>query len=354
MNQTNALQSADRVPLRPLTIGQAIGRTFSLYRQLPALVWLWVVIITIPLAVLSALASEAMGSAYSQSGIDLNAVSANGTAGLSALTTEQLMAFSNKILSAAALVVIVALVAAIIRSVLIDSVLTYLIAEFQLGRTATVGAAFGAVRERWLALASGQFLFYLLFVALTLGLAVILFACGLGVGLLAYVYVALGLFITPVLVLERVSGAQGLARAWQLGKARFWALVAMLVVSLVFSFAINFIIGYVGGYVLTTASDVLLNVIVISLATIVVSPFLPIGVTVLYLDVRVRLEGFVEAIQRIPNPNPRPADVLPPTPVRGGFTNSDWINLALMTAGLIVLLLLYVGLYSALTPNALR
>jgi hypothetical protein len=46
--------------------------------------------------------------------------------------------------------------------------------------------------------------------------------------------------------------------------------------------------------------------------------------------------------------------VNPPAPVRGGFTNSDWINLALTTAGVMVLLLIYAGLYLALTPSALR
>jgi hypothetical protein len=354
MNQVHALQSADRVSLHPLTIGQAIGRAFSFYRRLPVSLWLLIIVISIPLAVVSSFTSEALTNSFAQAGIDLNALSANGTATISTLTTEQLTALSSEVLGAAVVLVGVALIGVIVRSVLIDSVLTYITSEYQLGRTVTLGAALAAVRDRWLTLATGQFLFYLLLAALTIGLAVILFACGLGIGLLAYVYVALGLFITPVLTLERTTATQGLGRAWQLGRARFWALVGMLVVSFVFGFAVNFIIGFVGGYVLTTASNVIVNTVIISLATILVSPFLPIGVTILYLDVRVRLEGFGDAIQRLPSAEPRPADVLPPTPARSGFVNSDWINLALITAGVIVLLLIYAGLTLALTPAAAR
>jgi len=229
-------------------------------------------------------------------------------------------------------------------------VLTSITSEWQLGRSGTAGAAIVAVRERWLTLAIGQVLFYGLLVVLIVGLAFILFACGLAFGLLAYIYIALGLLITPVLTLERTEATQGMGRAWQLGKARFWPLVTVLVVSIAFSLAMSFVLGKVADVLPATIPDFPVSVVIVSLATTIVSPFLPIAVTILYLDARVRLEGFGEAIQVIAESNPRPADVIPPAAARGGFTSNDWINLALITAAAFVLLLIYAGLSVASSP----
>lgn len=357
MNQSNAFLSTDRVPLRPLTVGQVIGQAFSLYRKLPAPFWLLLIVVSVPIALVSALATQAMDSALTQSGIDLNTLSANSATALSQLTPEQLTAWTTSVLGAAIVVVGVVLIGTLVRSVLIDSVLTYITAEYRLGRTVTLGAALTAVRDRWPALAAGQVMFYLLLIGLTLGLAVILFACGLGFGLLAYVYLALGLLITPVLTLERVDATQGLGRSWQLGKARFWPLVAVFAVAFAFSLIVSFILSFVSTVLPATISNLTVSVVIASCAAMVLTPFLPMGATILYLDTRVRLEGFGEAFQRLTNiasAEPHPSDVLPPVPARGGFTNNDWINLALTTAGVIVLLLIYVGMSLALTSGVLH
>src|SRR5262249_16769556 len=137
-------------------------------------------------------------------------------------------------------------------------------------------------------------------------------------------------------------------------KARFWPLVAILVLSLVFNFVVSLILGQIANVLPTSISGLLVSVAIFSLGTILISPFLPIGATLLYLDARVRMEGFGEAIQRLEKPDPRPSDVLPPAPARGGFSNSDWMNLALTIAGVEVLLLIYAGLNLAQTPPTLR
>ncbi|MHB8625659.1 MAG: hypothetical protein ACYDBJ_07045 [Aggregatilineales bacterium] len=355
MNQINALQSADRVSLRPLTTGQAIGRTLAFYRRLPVSMWILIVVVTIPLVSINTLANQNYSNALTQVGIDLNTISANGTASLSRLATEQLTALTSKVLGPAALLILVALAVAMIHSILVDSVLIYATSETLLGRTVGIGAAFAAVRNRLFTLVAGQILFYLILGGLLLGTAPILFGCGLVFGVLAFLYVAMGFLLSPVIILERVSVTQALGRAWRLGRTRFWPLIAMLVVPFAFSLVLGLVFGFIDDFLLRTPSISLgVTVAVSSITAVLISPFLPIGLTILYFDARVRSEGFGEAIQVVATPDPRPADVLPPIPVRSGFTSNDWINLALVTVGVIVLALIFSAVSVALAPTPLR
>ena len=62
---------------------------------------------------------------------------------------------------------------------------------------------------------------------IVVGLTFAVFLCGLGFGLMAYIWIVLSAFLTPVMILENTGVLAGLRRGWILGKARIWQLVGL-------------------------------------------------------------------------------------------------------------------------------
>jgi len=111
----NSVQTGAHGLLRPLTVSQAITGAFGLYRKLPVSFWVWLLAVTIPLVALGTLVSEPANRSLDQAAAQLYALTANGTAALSALSPDQLTTFISNVLGPASVLIGVSLVSVIIR-----------------------------------------------------------------------------------------------------------------------------------------------------------------------------------------------------------------------------------------------
>ncbi len=347
--------------MQPLPFGRVIAMTQTIYRQRFATYFLPALLVIAPISIATSVLS---GSLIDQSQAltaesKLLQQSSRAATSLSQAQLQAITADSLKVLSAALVVVLVAFAVQLIRLVIVDSVLVYLTSEHILGRRMTFSQALSAVRARWGAVVLGQCALYTLLIGLSVALAFTLFLCGLGFGLLVYLGLALGALLTPVLILEQVGVPQGLGRAWGLGKGRLWALIAMVAVTVLLGVAVAIPIGIVNGAIaglfstsakLTGSGIDSLPVLVISglltgLSSALITPIGLIGYTVLYYDARIRLEGFGESLAALKDPEARPNDILPPTGLNlSAMKGGDFINLALVTAGTFVFILVYAAI----------
>lgn len=258
----------------------------------------------------------------------------------------------------------------LVQSVLINGLFTYATSESHLGRKLSILQIFSEGRGRLVRLALGFFLFYFL---MGLGLVVLGFILSLsGVselcalfnlaliplfGALIYIAVCINAFIAPILILEEgISIATGLNRAFALAKSRFWSVFGLMLaiglINLIITTAFTAFLGWLvpdtydslfqTGYGWTN----ILNLVVTTSINILLVPVHPIGMTLIYYDIRIRLEGLDLALEALDKPNPRPRDVSSPSP-QTGFTRRDWINIAILIAGAVVIYLLFAGILQA-------
>ncbi|MEP7284170.1 MAG: hypothetical protein ABI947_00215 [Chloroflexota bacterium] len=328
--------------LRPSTMLEVLDRTFRIYRDNFATFIALVAPIAVIETIINVVNSYWLTSRMSQAGFNPNSL--RGTSG----DTAALNAYISQVFGALFLTIIITLIGAFIQGVLINGPLTYIVSERNLGRSVTVRGAFNAVRGKLGKLAGGLFLYYVIIVVLTIGLAFTLFLCGLGVGILVYIIVALHAFLAPVLILENVSISQGMSRAWSLAKSRFWPVFGLTAAVTIISYIIAFALSTTGSLVtngtIAPASFGVAQVVRIvlnALVAIVLAPVLPIGYTLLYYDARIRLEGLDIALQNVDSAAPRPSDLVSPPPVGSTFSRDDLINMGILVAGMFILVLLY-------------
>ncbi|MBN1287791.1 MAG: hypothetical protein JXB47_20495 [Anaerolineae bacterium] len=256
---------------------------------------------------------------------------------------------------------IIGIILPVLQTVLLNGLLTYAASENHLGRKLSIEAIAGEGGGRLGRLALGLFLFYLLLGAggfvlyLLLGIlrtiGLILFIPGLA--LLVYAAICINAFLAPVLILEDVSAGSGLNRAFGLAKARFWSVFGLMIAIWLITFIISVAFatflawvmpqsGYQDGY---TWADVL-ETVVTTIINIFLAPVLPVGLTLMYYDTRVRLEGLDIALEALDMPNPRPYDLTSP-PARSGLVGRDWLNMVILVGGVIVIYLLFAGAIAA-------
>ncbi len=252
----------------------------------------------------------------------------------------------NSMLQVIPIILLVSLVIALVQNVLVNGLLVYMASENHLGHPVSVGSAWSAVSKRFAPLAGGLILFYLMIIALSIGMAFILFACGLGFGVLVYIWFAFGAFLVPVLVLERGGISESFSRSWKLGKTRLWPLIGLSVGV----WAITFIFSILQIIFATRTPSVtadLIDIVISTAITIITAPILPIGATLLYYDARVRSEGLDIAMRSAADPNVSPADLVPMQESQF-MSNEDYLNLAIVIVGTIVLILIVVAIEFAI------
>jgi hypothetical protein len=176
-------------------------------------------------------------------------------------------------------------------------------------------------------------------------LTFVLFLCGLGIGLIAYISIALGSLVVPVFVLERTGIGLGLRRSWNLAKRRFWMLFGIVALTTIVSFLSGLFVG------LVAQNSLPLNIIFQSLVNIALVPLVPIANTLVYYDARVRYEDLEGALNSIEKPDARPADIDSPSYSGSFMEGGDFTNLAIMTALLFVVIIL-LGIVSIATSRA--
>lgn len=297
------------ISLRPMSTGDLLDGAVKHFRRNPGPVWglalVVLAIAIIPSLLLSGLALS--GSWYSALGLDSLIDATSATTLLTALG--------------------VGLAASVLSGLLAHSV-----AEATLGRRPQLGELWAAARPRLLPLIGLQLL-----VAAALALPVVvlvLLVAGLAdapVPLLVVAAVVLGLavgawsaFVTtrtalaaPALVLEKLGVRDALRRGWALSAGSFWRVFGTAFVvaalALVVFVVIDLPLNLVGALLrlsadLTPSVDDLVGGLAINLSTVlaasVVIPFVAGSNTLLYIDQRMRKEGFDLVLLRAASTRP--------------------------------------------------
>ncbi|MBX3081291.1 MAG: hypothetical protein KF716_06620 [Anaerolineae bacterium] len=246
--------------------------------------------------------------------------------------------------------------------VLVYTAITYLTSEHIFGRNASLMEAFRALSGR-LPLYSVALIFVVvLLVGLTYGLALLLFLCGFGFGVIAWFLAGLLPFLTPVFMLERTSIMGGVSRAFGLGKLYLWPVVRILLVLGVASVVVSMVVGYVlpdtGTIDITNSAQIsfnnaaLVNLVISAVLSALLLPLFPIAFTIMYYDARVRYEGLDTALAATSKTDARPADIESP---RAGalLERRDTSNIIIMTMIVFgVLIAFYAVMYMMLSLSS--
>jgi Membrane domain of glycerophosphoryl diester phosphodiesterase len=262
---------------------------------------------------------------------------------------------------------LITLVLAVVEVVAVNGSLTYAASENYLGRKVSISEAFSGSRHRFTNLGCGYAIFFAILFGCSIIIGLIGAACSpvfAGLGVVAYVGIATYAFLVPVLVLENVQTFAGVNRAWALGKARFWTVFGLIVAFAIINTVLNLAFGGLVRLMLvqsiqstSSMAAQVVNVVITNVISIFLTPILPIGLTLLYFDTRNRFEGLDFALQAAGTPEPRPSDVLSPTP-QAALTSRDAVNMLVLVGAALLIGIVANSLLQAwirsLGPNGLN
>lgn len=157
-----------------------------------------------------------------------------------------------------------------------------------MGQPATIGSVLSATLRRYFAL------FGLIFL---IGLVVVGGILIITIPVVIWVVIRWSV-ATPALFAEELGPARALRRSWQLVSGEWWRTLGILLVVGIMTSVIQSVLGFLFGGLaavlpgLDTDLHAALSTSATQLASAVVTPLLPIAVTLLYFDMRVRKEGY--------------------------------------------------------------
>jgi hypothetical protein len=186
-------------------------------------------------------------------------------------------------------------------------------------------------------------------------LGVVLFLCGFGLGVVAWLGVTLLTFMAPAFVLERGGLLPTFNRAWSLGKLYLWPIFRVNIALSIAVWLVTTIIGFIvpaSGSQEGVQAALTLNPIstfISILTTALLTPLSPIAATLQYLDARVQYEGLDAALAALAKNGARPADVDAP-PAGPAITGRDVTNMFILTLVVFGLVIALVMLSATLAP----
>lgn len=220
-------------------------------------------------------------------------------------------------------------------------VIAYMTSENNLGRKVSVIAALRATSRKFfkLALAWMVIIFALIVLAVSMifsGAMFILpwlfFPAVFFYGLCAYV------FVVPVIILEDVPLLTSVVRAVTLAKMRFWRMFGFAIGLWLITWVVSIAFGFFTEFLLGAASSRSVILVTINaLIDMLTTPVLPVGLTLLYYDARIRVEGLDIALRLTPSPEPQLSDVISPRPGESIVVTRDVRNIVIFTVALGVL-----------------
>jgi hypothetical protein len=318
------MQQSFNDALNPRTVIEILKRTFIIYRDNLAVFLTLSALIIIPLAIIQFIV------------VDLLTAS-TGLVVINDITQEvediDFSAFLN-------ISIIFSLASFVLQQIILNGLITYLSSEYTMGRSTTPTEALQAIGDRFVPLGLSILFTVSILIAVIIVLSFLFFLCGLGIGVMIYLGVTLYALLIPVMILERVGVQAGVSRAFALGRIRFWPLFWLLLATLLITFLLSLVFTVLEIIVGGNAVGGSLPSLILSTAfTVVISPVMPIALTLMYYDTRVRLEGLDLALAAVPSDTPRPSDVPSQDfPVR--ITGQDVTTMAILSVGLIVVLIL--------------
>ncbi|MDZ4769972.1 MAG: hypothetical protein SGJ24_12665 [Chloroflexota bacterium] len=279
---------------------------------------------------------------------------------LEGMSSEEMMNVLGPSLGLACLVIVVALILGIIQVVVLNGTIVTIASESLFGNPLTLREAWTMTLPRLGKLFWAYLSFYLILFAVTI---VIVFAAAICPPLLLilafilYISITIGSLIAPVAVLENI-GRPAVSRAHVLGKSRFWQVFGISVLIGLVSFGVSLLLQEVLGGILLSipalaggSTAVVLSVTIAAIIEILIAPLLPIAMTQMYYDARIRKEGLADLLAAI-GPDARPYDVRPVVSDESWIASSDLVNMLIMI-GVVVVLTLVAGSALAAILNVL-
>ena len=295
-------------PAGAMTSSELIDRSISIYRRGFLVLVGVAAVIQIPLAIVHAVVGQRIAEAVTPF------QRFSGTTP----TTDELFRTLQDVLPALAGGVLLIAVVGFIAGLLLSPALIATVARVNAGEPATIADAYRTALRRAPAIFVGSlvqgFVLLALFVAIIV-VGALLDSAGLGgalvislvVAFVAAVYVTIRWAVwTQVVVIEARDPLDALVRSWRLVGRSMWRTLAILFLTVLVTLVAGAILGVVGGLLGAVLPAGWRGIIPDVLAIVYVS-WLPITMTLLFLDLRARREGVASAV-------PADASVPEPTP----------------------------------------
>ncbi|MCB8962912.1 MAG: hypothetical protein H6651_21550 [Ardenticatenales bacterium] len=326
--------------LKPLSMGQILDRAFRVYRQQFLLLLGIVAAFQIPLAISQLIQSQITSQMFSPTGRNnIEAMAGLLTAGSMIGNAFTLLATVTTQFGYAALALIVA--------------------HSYLGKPLPFGDLVKQMTESmWQILLAIVLIMVLSLLLMAYAFLIPILGWFTGLGLVFYVSVVMAPLVTPVIALEKQGALAALSRTWALTRRRFWWVLG-------FGTILFFMAGMLAagptalaiGGVQLLAGDGGPPTIVMSLVTTFVTlavsvVFVPVQIaamTIMYLDLRVRFEGFDLALQSAGSGGPADPVTMVLQEVPAGptqtqlITRNELLNFAAITILLWILIALFFG-----------
>jgi len=289
---------------RPLSVGELLDATFSLYRRNFVLIAAISAVVQIPYAVIQFLLFQIVDLAHEQR------VLSNLTTNARQLSTDQLHDLENALAHIVIADSILLVLSLLVVLPLAEASTTRAVSDRYLDRPATVGSSYGAAVRRLVPLVVQSVILVALFVATLAAVAGALFLLGTFLGgggiaigvilagaalvFLVVVYVRTSM-AAPAIVLEGLSGWRGLERSWRLVKGSSWRIFGIRVLVALIAGIIEAVLGGLLGLAgngFDANGRLLLQEVVSAFTAVFIGPITYIAVTLLYYDTRIRKEGF--------------------------------------------------------------
>jgi hypothetical protein len=340
--------------LRPLGLGELLDQTIRLYRR-NFLKFIGIIaLVQIPVSLLQMVFSMVMVSAVAPYQNPANP------------PTDPFEIFGPAYFIGLAGNLIVALLSFILIGGVATAAMTRAVAGSYLGESLGIFDVYRSIGRSWRSLLGALLLAGILGIGLFIWFIIPCVGWLTGLGIIAFFSMVILPMIAPIIVLEKQPASQSIRRAWDLARRRFWWVLGFVFVLFLFgqivvtgpvtvvSVIIQFAFG--GPFDLTTTEAVLQTVIQSLLQLIFAVIYLPLQLTaftLMYLDLRVRTEGFDLALQSAATavqPS-EPLDLMAQAPAAEQtkvVTMTEMGYFALLSLGAGLLYILFVSIFAGL------
>lgn len=342
MGESPNIVNASHLPsLAPMSFFQIILLLFNIYRRNFLIFILIVSLINVPLIVLNFAVSEAPPT-------DVNSVNDILSGRFDIQKQESAKRVKRSESKSAILSALTDISLNFLNFIIIGPLVTIITSENRLGRNPPLQVVLHLFKKRFLYLIGASILVLLLFSAAWMIITILGFFCFLPLLLfivLIYYFLSYIFFSTQVFILEDVGINMGFSRALALARARFWPNFVLFGSVYLMASILGLLYVFVGVWYtkgnFNYNSPALHSAVMIS--TILLTPILPIGSTLLYYDSRIRLEGLGSALESLTLPEPRINNLVSPPPCLPSIVGQDAINILALGSIILVVALLYLS-----------
>ena len=335
--------------LRPLRLGELLDQAIRLYRRNFFTFIGIIAVVYVPLTILQAASTTLLTSSLGS----LNTAS----------SPEEIFtnyAYWGGLLST----IVIGFVQYILVQGIATGALTRAVADNYLGKKTGILDAYRGISKSWVSLLGA--LLFIIFLLIVVTLWWVIVPCVgwfTGLGMLAFLWLAVNPLVAPAVVLEGQGALASIRRAWELARRRFWPVLGTIFVLMLFSLLIvngpTAIVNVILTGVIPSLGDMTTQLVITSIIQALVSlvfillyyPLQLTAFTLVYFDLRVRTEGFDIALLTMSDAEPVDATNIAAIPVPQSnerlITGPDVGNFAILTLGVLGLYILFFSLITA-------